>query len=216
MYDIDLFEAPRRVIEQLHADGRIVICYFSAGSWEEFRADAAKFPPAVRGKPLGGFPDERWLDIRRLDTLGPIMRARLDRAVQKGCDGVEPDNVDGYSNRTGFPLTYQDQLTYNIWLAAEAHARGLSVGLKNDLAQIKDLVPYFDWALNEQCFEFDECKRLLPFIQAGKAVFGVEYQGDPSRFCPQANALGFSWLKKRLSLGAWRLDCHTAAFSPLP
>lgn len=41
------------------------------------------------------------------------MQARLDLAVQKGCDGVEPDNVDGYQNNSGFPLTAQDQLAYN-------------------------------------------------------------------------------------------------------
>jgi hypothetical protein len=68
-----------------------------------------------------------------LDSLGPILFARLDLAVAKGCDGVEPDNVDGYANNTNFPLTVQDQLQFNIWLANEAHARGLSIGLKNDL-----------------------------------------------------------------------------------
>jgi hypothetical protein len=90
------------------------------------------------------------------------------------------------------------------------------VGLKNDLDQIPDLVAYFDWALNEQCFEFDECRLLLPFITAGKAVFGVEYRGLPGRFCPQANTLGFSWLKKRLHLDAWRIDCHTVASATVP
>ena len=85
--------------------------------------------------------------------------------------------------------------------------RGLSIGLKNDLDQIPDLVGDFDWALNEQCFEFDECDTLLPFIQAGKAVFGVEYSGDPGVFCPDANRAGYSWLKKNLELDAQRLGC---------
>lgn len=128
--------------------------------------------------------------------------------MQKGCDGVEPDNVDGYENHTGFPLTYEDQLTYNIWLPDQAHGRNLSVGLKNDLGQIPDLLPYFDWALNEQCFQFDECAHLLPFIDAGKAVFGVEYQGSPRSFCPQANALDFDWLRKWPNLGALRIPCR--------
>jgi len=208
MYDIDLFEAPQSAIDQLHNDGRIVICYFSAGSWENWRPDAGDFPPAVLGNPLEGWPGERWLDIRQVDDLGPIMGARLDLAVAKKCDGVEPDNVDGYTNDSGFPLTEQDQLDYNTWLAAEAHARGLSIGLKNDLGQIPDLISYFDWALNEECFEYDECDWLLPFIQAGKAVFGVEYAGDPDVFCPQANALNFDWLMKNLDLDAWRLSCR--------
>ena len=208
MYDIDLFDAPQATIDELHGNGRIVICYFSAGSYEEWRSDAGDFPERVRGNPLDGWPGESWLDVRDLDTLGPIMQARLDLAAQKGCDGVEPDNVDGYSNDTGFPLTGNDQLSYNIWLAIEAHNRGLSIGLKNDLDQIPQLLPHFDWALNEQCFQYEECDLLMPFVQAGKAVFGVEYEGQLADFCPQANANQFSWLLKDWDLGPDRQACN--------
>ncbi len=58
------------------------------------------------------------------------MLRRLDLAVTKGCDGVEPDNMDGYANDSGFPLTAEDQLTFNRFIANEAHRRGLAVGLK--------------------------------------------------------------------------------------
>ena len=208
MYDIDLFETSRATIDRLHQDGRVVICYFSAGSRENWRPDRDRFPSSVLGKTLAGWPDEQWLDIRRLDVLAPIMEARLDLAVDKGCDGVEPDNVDGYANDTGFPLSGHDQLRFNRWLARAAHSRGLSVGLKNDLNQVRELVDDFDWALNEQCFQYNECDRLTPFIQRGKAVFGVEYQGDPATFCPRANSMNFDWLKKNLALGAWRIPCR--------
>ncbi len=214
MVDIDLFETPVDTIDALKAAGRIVICYFSAGSHEDWRPDADTFPEDVIGRSLDDWPGERWLDIRQLDVLQPIMAARLDMAVEKGCDGVEPDNVDAYSNRSGFRLTAQDQLAYNRWLAGAAHARGLSIGLKNDLDQIEELVGDFDWALNEQCFEYNECELLLPFIDAGKAVFGVEYEGDPADFCPQANAFGFSWLAKTVDLTAEVVaDCLDPAFS---
>jgi hypothetical protein len=208
MYDIDLFDVPQEVMDELHDDGRIVICYFSAGSYENWRPDAGDFPAVVLGNPLDGWPGERWLDIRRLDLLGPIMAARLDLAVQKGCDGVEPDNVDGSANNSGFPLTADDQLTYNIWLSTESHQRSLSIGLKNDLDQIPQLPPYFDWALNEQCFQYDECELLLPFVNAGKAVFGVEYEGDPAEICPQAIIYNFDWLFKDIDLGPERFSCR--------
>ena len=209
MYDIDLFDTGQSIIDKLHNDGRIVICYFSAGSYEDWRPDKSKFPASVLGSPLDGWAGERWLDIRRLDLLGPIMKARLDLAVSKKCDGVEPDNVDGYSNQNGVGLTANDQLVYNKWLAAEAHARGLSIGLKNDLNQIPQLVSHFDWAINEQCWQYNECALLTPFVNAGKAVFGVEYSGTPSKFCPKLNALKFSWLKKNLQLDAYRIDCKS-------
>jgi hypothetical protein len=208
MYDVDLVDVPQGTIAELKSQGRVVICYFSAGTWEPFRPDSGAFPDGVLGNMLDHFPDERWLDIRRMDVLAPIMEARLDLAAFKGCDGVEPDNVDGYSNDSGFPLSAQDQLDYNRWLAEHAHARGLSVGLKNDLAQVGELEPFFDWALNEQCFEFDECELLLPFVDAGKAVFGVEYNRDPDEFCPEANRMNYDWLLKRIDLDAFRLACR--------
>jgi hypothetical protein len=208
MYDIDMFDNDASVVTSLHAQGRKVICYMSVGTFENWRPDAASFPAVVKGNAVSGWPGENWLDIRRLDILGPIMRVRLDLCQTKGFDGVEPDNIDGYTNSTGFPLTAQDQINYNRFLANEAHARGLSVGLKNDVAQVQALLPYFEWALNEQCFQYNECNTLAPFIAAGKAVFEVEYSLSASQFCPQANALNFNALQKNLNLDAFRIPCR--------
>ncbi|MDO8751235.1 MAG: endo alpha-1,4 polygalactosaminidase [Dehalococcoidia bacterium] len=207
MYDIDLFDNDAAVVEALHAQSRKVICYMNAGGLEDWRPDAGEFPKEVVGANLDDWEGEKWLDIRRIDVLGPIMEARMDLCKAKGFDGIEPDNVDGFLNNTGFPLTYEDQRRYNTWLANMAHERGLSIGLKNDMDQIPDLLPYFDWALNEQCFEYDECESLLPFIKAGKPVFNVEYELDPSEFCEQANVLNFNSMKKNWNLDAWREPC---------
>jgi len=179
VYDIDLFDTPKSTIDLLHAQNRKVICYFSAGSYEDFRDDAEQFKSTDLGNSLDGWENENWLDIRS-SNVRTIMKARLDLAVTKGCDGVEPDNMDGYdaSNKAGFasdPLTAEDQLDYNRFIANEAHTRGLSVGLKNDLPQIPDLVEYYDFAVNEQCHQYDECDELKPFIDAGKPVFNAEY-----------------------------------------
>jgi len=208
MYDVDLFDTPQATIDDLHSDGRYVICYFSAGSYENWRSDAGDFPDNVLGRLLAGWPDERWLDIRQIDALSPVMQTRLDLAVEKGCDGVEPDNVDGYANNSGFPLSYDDQLAYNIWLAEQAHQRALSIGLKNDVDQIEDLEPYFEFAVNEECFTYDECERLQPFTEAGKAVFGVEYELEIEDFCQQANETDYDFLKKNLDLDAERQSCR--------
>jgi hypothetical protein len=136
------------------------------------------------------------------------MKARMDLCKAKGFDALEPDNIDGYTNSTGFPLTYQDQITYNTFIANEAHARGLSVALKNDLDQIGDLLAIFDFALDEQCFQYNECSLLLPFISANKAVFEVEYKLNTNKFCPSANAMNFNSMKKHLSLDAYRVPCR--------
>ena len=130
MYDIDLFTNEAAVVAKLHAAGRKAVCYVSVGTFEPYRPDAAQFPAAVKGKALEDFGDENWLDIRRWDVLGPIFAARFDLCKSKGFDGIEPDNVDGYSNDSGFPLTYADKIQFNKRIADLAHARGLSVGLK--------------------------------------------------------------------------------------
>lgn len=206
-YNIDLFDTPASVIQSLRSRGVRVICYFSAGSYEEWRPDATKFPVSVRGRPLSGWPGEAWLDIRRLAILLPIMEARIQLAVKKGCDAVDPDNVDGYTNRTGFPLSYDDQIRYNTAIANLAHKWGLAVGLKNDIEQVDDLVGSFDFTVNEQCFEYRECAPLSAFINAGKPVFNIEYNLGVAWFCPRAAARHFDSVKKRLSLGAWARNC---------
>lgn len=214
VYDIDLFDVPDAVIDQLHADGRLVIAYFSAGTYENFRDDAGAFAASELGQTLDGYPNERWLDIRSSNVRN-IMLARLDLAAARGFDGVEPDNVDGYTNDPGFNLSAADQLAYNRFVANAAHERGLAVGLKNDLDQIPQLVAYFDFAVNEECHAYDECDALQPFLSAGKPVFNAEYDetlvnnaGARAAVCAAAGNLGIQTLILPPDLDdAFRFSC---------
>lgn len=212
LVDIDLFDTSTEQVAALRGRGHRVICYFSAGSHEEWRSDADAFPPAAVGRPLDGWPGERWLDTRDPDVRDR-MRARLDLAVERGCDGVEPDNVDGFLNRPGFDLTARDTVDYLAFLVAEARMRGLSIGLKN-LPELAGYVePLFDWALSEQCAAYSECDAFGPFVAAGKAVLHVEYvdrpeqiEGSLARACAPGSALGLSTAVATWDLdGAWRL-----------
>jgi hypothetical protein len=189
VYDIDGFDHPATVVSNLHGRGVKVIAYFSAGSFENWRPDASSFPAAVKGRQLDGWAGERWLDIRRLDILRPIMRRRAELARAKGFDAIEWDNVEGYTNGTGFPLTGSHQIAYNRMLAEEAHRAGLAVFLKNDVDQVRALQPYFDGAINEQCAQYSECGVYGAFLAAGKPVLAAEYQWRSS-WCTQANQAG--------------------------
>ena len=214
VYDIDLFEVPAATIAGLQAQGRRVVCYFSAGSAEDFRADFAAFDAADLGTPLDGWPGERWVDTRSANVRR-ILQARLDLAAAKGCDGVEPDNMDGYDNAPGFPLTAATQLDFNRFVATEARRRGLAVGLKNDVAQLDALEPFFDFAVNEECHAFDECAAYRVFTARGKAVFNAEYRqalvDDPvarADLCGRARAAGLRTLVLPLRLdGTFRHAC---------
>jgi len=210
MIDVDMEETPASVITKMHTKGIVVICYMETGSWENYRSDAASFPASVKGKTLNGYPDERYLDIRQLAVLRPIMALRLDRAASKGCDGIEPDIDDGYLEPTGFPLTLQDQITYDRAIADDAHARGMMILLKNGAGPlVAAMESYTDAALNEQCNQYNECSPYKVFIDHGKAVFQVEYSVGVSNFCPKDNAANFDGLKKRPALKALpRTPCH--------
>lgn len=175
VYDVDLFDTSKEKIAALQVQGKKVVCYFSAGSYEDWRSDAKLFPQKSLGKVLDGWEGERWIDVRS-KKVRSLMRERLDLAVAKGCNGVDPDNIDGYTNKTGFPLRYADSLSYNRFLAQEAHARGLAVGLKNGMDMLPDLVASFDFAVNEQCNEYHECDVYRDFIKLGKPVFNIEYK----------------------------------------
>jgi hypothetical protein len=207
VYDVDGFETRARTVSRLHSRGRHVVCYVSAGSWEEWRPDADRFPSEVIGQELDGWPGERWLDIRHLDVLRPIMRDRIAMCRRKGFDAVEPDNIDGYTNESGLPLTADDQLRYNRWLARAAHDEGLSIALKNDPGQVDELVSRYDFAIVEECFQYRECGRFKPFIHAGKAVLEAEYSLSRSEFCGRSREMRFSAMRKRFSLHAWRRAC---------
>lgn len=210
VFDIDLFETPQATIDGLHASGRKVICYFDT-AYEPGRPDSAQLEP-YRGNPVQGWPGQYWLDVRE-PAVRSVMAARLDLAVMKHCDAVEPDDVDAIDNDPGFPLTNATQLDFCRFLASSAHARGLGVALKNDLAQVTELVGDFDFAINEECFQYNECGELAPFVQAGKAVLHVEYTSGnldtkAATICPQANALDFDSLIKHLDLDAPRRACR--------
>lgn len=209
-YDVDLFETSQANIDQLHAAGRKVICYFDT-AYEPGRPDSATLAP-YRGSAMQGWPGQYWLDVTA-PVVVDVMKARIAMAQQKKCDAIEADDVDSLDNNPGTGITAAGQRSFIRTLAADAHARGMSFALKNDLSDIPSLIGDVDFAINEECFRYNECDALAPFIQANKAVFQVEYTSGSlstkgASICPKANALNFDTLIKHLSLGAERYSCR--------
>jgi hypothetical protein len=208
VYEIDAFDNSAATVSTLHSRGLRAICNIDVGTWESGRSDASNFPSSVLGN--SNSSGERWLDIRQLSVLEPLMTSRLQMCKSKGFDAVDPDNVDAYTNNnTGFPLTGTDQLTYNTWIAQEAHSLGLGLALHNDNDQAAQLAPVFDFAIDEQCFQYSACQQLVDsFRSQGKAVFEVEYSVSTSAFCPQSNTWNFSGMSVPQSLDGSRSPCR--------
>jgi endo-alpha-1,4-polygalactosaminidase (GH114 family) len=214
VYDIDLFTNSASTISALHAQNRSVICYFSAGSYEDFRPDSSQFTSSDKGKELDGWPGEYWLNTKSRNVR-KIMSARLALAASKGCDGVDPDNVDAYDNTNGLGLTTADAVDYLTFLAIGAHSLNMSLGLKNGGTIVNATIDMMQWEVNEQCVEYTECALFQPFIAAGKPVFHIEYPKDaPSisttqktSICGDKSAAGFSTVLKDLDLDNWIETC---------
>jgi len=201
VFDIDGFDTPAATVAALKRSGAYTVCYLST-SYENWRSDAGRYPASVLGRNLEGWAGERWVDIRKLQALVPIYAARADLCKAKGFDAIEWDNVDAYTHDTGFPLTANDQLTHNRFLAAIAHGRGLAVGLKNDTDQAAALAPTFDFAVVEECVAWNECGRYSAFTKLGKPVYVVEYDRTLAQTCAVTDKLGFSAIVKTYDLTA--------------
>ncbi|WP_187345266.1 endo alpha-1,4 polygalactosaminidase [Cystobacter ferrugineus] len=202
VYDLDGELTSAETVAKLHALGPdvVVICYFDAGVYEDYRSDKERFPASVIGNPDEGWDGSYWLDIRQMDILLPIMKDRMiNWCKNKGFDAIEPDETEVWSNDSGFPITKAQNNAYNKAIAELAHSLGMSVGLKGNNTEAPELVNYFDWALTEQCWEFDECALFKnSFIAQGKAVFNVEYNTDPN--CTRANQWHINSSRRDLEL----------------
>jgi len=222
IYDVDLFDTSIEIITGLKNAGKKVICYFSAGTAEDWRSDYSKFMLADLGHDMVDWAGEKWLHTPNANVR-KIMLARLELAKSKGCDGVDPDNVDvyGFGNSSGFTdLTQRSTIDYLIYLADQAHALGLAIGLKNGGEITPQIEPYLQWALTEQCADYDECHVYKPFIDAGKPVFNIQYPfGDNNKdtlvtedlktnFCtPKSNIPGTTTILKHMNLDTWLYQC---------
>jgi hypothetical protein len=201
VYDIDGQENDAATVAALHALGPNVkvVCYVDVGTLESFRPDAASFPASVIGAP-NGWPGESWLDVRQQSILLPLMKARFQSwCKDKGFDAVEPDNLDAWENSPGFPITEAENISYDLAIAKMGHAMGLSMGLKNLPENAPSIEPDFDWALDEQCYQYDECSYFkTSFIAKGKAVFDVEYSQSPD--CSDATGAHMNAEERDLNL----------------
>lgn len=170
IFDIDLWDNTAETVGKLHASGKKVICYFSAGTSEDWRSDFKDIRPQDMGANLPLWKGERWLDIRQQDVW-KVMQKRIELASRRGCDAIDPDNigtyfllsylinvkltyaVDVYDNEKGGgfrrPLTKFDSIIYFRKLAREAKRYGMSIGLKNSADILESVAGDIQFAVNE-------------------------------------------------------------------
>lgn len=198
---IDLDMDSPELIARAKAKGQRVLCYVSVGTAENWRADYAQFPKAIKGPEWRDWPGEYFLDIRQRDILLPIMTARFERCKRAGADGIDPDNQD-QQWAGAFPVTEGDAVTYMRDLARIAHGMGLTIGQKNNPDTVDELVGTLDFIVTEDCAADGWCDQVRPYAAAGKPVFAIEY-GSRAKFARACDAVagwGFSMIRKDMDL----------------
>ncbi|KNC80384.1 hypothetical protein SARC_07259 [Sphaeroforma arctica JP610] len=180
MVVVDMFDTSKSTIEKYQDEGHFVICYISAGTLESWRPDANTFPDSVLGLAMEDWAGEKWFDISKIFELEELMEPRFQMARDKGCQGIENDNVDCFINKCVSGMDKVDltgyQLNYNKWLADTAHKYGMISSLKNAGDLVYQLVDWFDMVIVEECANYNECGLYKPFTQQNKGIFSVEYK----------------------------------------
>ncbi|KAE9979615.1 hypothetical protein EG328_000782 [Venturia inaequalis] len=190
IFDVDLFETSSSTIQNLQARGAKVICYFSAGTSEYWRPDYNQFTSTDKGSELPDWKGEKYLNLRSANVLR-IMKARIANAASIGCDAIDPDNMDGFTNTNGLGLAAADSTLFMRALAAEAAKYGMSTGLKNAQSIIASVADVVQFAVNEECkMVTKDCGVYDEFI-AEKPVFHVEYVSSHSGNTIRSNYDGY-------------------------
>ncbi|KNC86007.1 hypothetical protein SARC_01808 [Sphaeroforma arctica JP610] len=178
---VDMFDKSESYIQDLHDDGHWVLCYISVGTIESWRPDANDFPSNCKGLDMADWEGETWFKMTD-QSCWPLMESRFKMARDKGCDGIEMDNMDCYVNKciSGKDSSdlKQPQIDYSKFLAETAHDYGMGAGQKNVPALVDSLVNTFDLAVLEECNDYNECGYYNSFRDQNKAIVGVEYKSS--------------------------------------
>ena len=217
--ELDAFETTKARVRILHEAGKKVFAYLSVGSWEPYRPDSSDFPSEIIGKTYPGWEDEKFVNIKAIDKLAPIIRKRFDMIAAKGFDGIEADNIDSYTedaddqNGTGFSLSLSDTKRFVDFLIAEAHNRGLSIGQKNAPELLETYGVLFDWALLEDPFYEGYAEIFHFYPRQNRAVFAISYTDRTNTayfrqtICPRAKTLQFTAILKNRNLDKTTITC---------
>jgi hypothetical protein len=185
-YDVDGFLTTRAELRELHTTWQAITlghpraaCYLDL-AWEDYRPDATPSPNGFPARALGrvyfGFPQERWVDMRRVPAIMRVFDARIAMCARKGFDTVEIDDIDSFNppSTSGFQLTPGDAQNLLARIMNHIHRAGMTALWKNSGLYAWWARGYTDGAVVEECYQFDEC---FAAQLAGSRQFGFACTG---------------------------------------
>ncbi|KAJ3636350.1 hypothetical protein Zmor_008615, partial [Zophobas morio] len=133
----------------------------------------------LMGNPVSARNESNWLDITKFNEVTSYIKPLWKSLKEKGCQGIDADYVDCYYYNCVKGFSQRElklhQIRFNTWLAREAHRLGLAIGLRNCVDLIGQFSEVFDFAVSEECLEFNDCKQYQSFYNQDKAIFAIEY-----------------------------------------
>jgi len=168
IYDIDGFLTTKAQVTAIKTTWQAAtlahpktVCYLDL-AWEDYRPDGTPgqaFPAATLGNVYFGYPEERWVDLRQLDALKPMLRERIGMCARKGFDSVELDDIDSFDppSTTGFHLTPGDLQNFLAYAFNLIHADGMTGLWKNSPLLSWWGRQYADGAVVEECYSNQQC-----------------------------------------------------------
>lgn len=182
--NIELFDASKEEIQQLHGKGVKVVCYYNLAyqpgnpdiegeSYHDWR-NPVKFPKEALGPKMSGY-NEKWTDVRS-EKLHLFNDERDKLAKQMGCDGVEGgDNMDNNSGEAIEGISNADLVKSNKRRADHAHSLGLAHFAKNTPEIAKQASLVSDGVFIEQALANDELDDYSAWWLNGKGAYAIEY-----------------------------------------
>lgn len=170
---LDMFDYSKKDVTKCKKMGAIVYAYFSS-QYENWRPDSKEFlkQPNILGNKLDKWPGEKWVNTKST-KVREIMINRIIYAKEKGFQGIDVDNVDGYHFKTGYIYRKIDSANYVNFFIRTARKFDLKFSLKNAMALIP-LTESADFYQNESCYSNNHKGRIECYLyDAVKAPVGI-------------------------------------------
>ena len=204
---LDLFSYSKEQVESLKNAGVTVYAYFSLHA-EDWRPDYHKFKELSLDSDLDGWRGEDVVSPKYTKELIEIMKARIDLAIKKGFQGIDPDNVDAwyyYLGGKGDKKQIFSTAAYWNEVARYAREKGLACGLKNSAFLYGLVKP--DFIMCESAYKWSEIEGYLRF---NVPVFNIEYDFINAERASKDSRI-FSMRKKKKGVGSmdhreWQLS----------
>ncbi|MCF6181762.1 endo alpha-1,4 polygalactosaminidase [Lutibacter sp.] len=165
-------------ISEIKSKGNQVGAYISIGTGETYRDDYSAMKPYLINTPWGQWPNEYFVNATNSGIID-IMKARIDKIANWGCDWVEFDNMDWiYDDNLratyNFQVTQAEGVAYYQELCDYVHQKGMKCMAKNTVENASN----FDGVLYES---YNDDKNwwnqsgAQSFLDAGKLVIINHY-----------------------------------------